>query len=151
MASHCYTIAMSRVLKQDPRRAFEVVENIEDFPNFMPNVNKLTVLESAGNRKVAEWDTTIDDAPLVWVEEGLYDYDQMIVRFRAIEGVFDRFDGCWQVKSVPGGSEVVFELAYEIGLPEIEDIIGPILRDRLIENAESMLEAIENRIGRDDK
>lgn len=146
MANHRYDITMSRVLAQDPHDAFDVVVKIEDFPAFMPNVNGITLLESDGKRKVAEWDTTIDDAPLIWVEEGLYDYDQMIVRFRAIEGVFDRFDGFWQVKPHDEGSEVIFELIYEIGLPEIEDIIGPILRERMIENAESMLEAIENHI-----
>ncbi len=60
-----------------------------------------------------------------------------------MEGVFDRFDGYWQVIRDGEGSQVTFELVYEIGLPEIEDIVGPILRERMVENAESMLEAIE--------
>jgi ribosome-associated toxin RatA of RatAB toxin-antitoxin module len=92
---------------------------------------------------VAEWDTTIDDAPLSWVEEGIYDKTNRIVRFRALEGVFDRFDGYWQVEPAGDGSRVTFELTYEIGLPEIEEIVGPLLRKRMVENAESMLAAIE--------
>lgn len=146
MANKTYEIAMSRRLRQSADTSFKVVENVEAFPDFMPNVNSVTLIEQDTNRKVALWDTTIDDAPLSWVEEGIYDRERLLVRFRAIEGVFDRFDGYWQVIPTEGGSQVTFELAYEIGLPEIEDIIGPLLRERMIENAESMLAAIERRV-----
>ncbi len=142
-----YKITMSRLLRQSPDRAFNVVEDIERFPEFMPNVNSLVVLEVDGDRKVAAWDTTIDDAPLSWVEEGVYDRENRLVHFRAIEGVFDRFDGYWQVEPDSSGSRVTFELVYEIGLPEIEHLVGPILRERLIENAETMLDAMERRVG----
>ena len=142
-----YEIAMSRPLKQSSVKAFQVVEDLERFPEFMPNVNSLTLLEVDGNRKVAAWDIMIDDAPLSWIEEGIYDKQNLIVHFRSLEGVFDRFDGYWQVTPEGDDSRVTFELIYEIGLPEIEEIVGPILRDRLIENAESMLEAIEKWVG----
>ena len=143
MPNTTYEIAMSRQLSRPTATAFKVVEDIERFPEFMPNVNSLTLLEAEGNRKVAAWDITIDDAPLSWIEEGIYDKQNLIVHFRALEGVFDRFDGYWQVIRDGEGSRVTFELIYEIGLPEIEDIVGPILRERMVENADSMLEAIE--------
>ena len=146
MSENLYTIRMNRRLNRPARQAFQIVEDIERFPEFMPNVNAINLLEAEGNRKVAGWDTTIDDAPLDWVEEGIYDYEKLIVRFRALEGVFDRFDGHWQVEQDGKGSRVSFELVYEIGLPEIEDLIGPILRERMIENVEGMLEAIERRV-----
>ena len=147
MSDNQYTIKMTRRLSRPAEEAFQIVEDIERFPEFMPNVNAIKLIEAEGNRKVAEWDTTIDDAPLDWVEEGIYDHDNLVVHFRALEGVFDRFDGYWQVEPDGRGSRVSFELIYEIGLPEIEDLIGPILRERMIENAESMLDAIERRLG----
>jgi coenzyme Q-binding protein COQ10 len=147
MPNTTYEIVMSRQLKQSSVKAFQVVEDLERFPEFMPNVNSLTLLEVDGNRKVAAWDIMIDDAPLSWIEEGIYDKQNLIVHFRSLEGVFDRFDGYWQVTPEGEDSRVTFELIYEIGLPEIEEIVGPILRDRLIENAESMLEAIEKWVG----
>lgn len=146
MSNSLYTIQMTRRLSCSAEEAYHVVEDIERFPEFMPSVNTIQLLETEGNRKVARWDTTIDDAPLEWVEEGVYELDKLRVRFRSLEGVFDRFDGYWQVVDDGGGSLVAFELIYEIGLPEIEDIVGPILRERLVENAESMLDAIERRL-----
>jgi coenzyme Q-binding protein COQ10 len=141
-----HRIAISRTLVRPAAEAFKTVEDLERFPEFMPNVNALTLLEVDGHRKVAAWDITIDDAPLSWVEEGIYDEKNLIVRFRALEGVFDRFDGHWQVVPEGEGSRVIFELTYELGLPEIEDLVGPILRERLIENVENMLKAIEQRV-----
>ena len=147
MSGPTYRIAMNRHLNRTAAEAFQIVEDIERFPEFMPNVVAIEVLHDERNRKVAHWDTIIDDAPLDWVEEGIYDFDNLIVRFRALEGVFDRFDGYWQVVPDDNGSRVEFELVYEIGLPEIEAVIGPILKDKMIENAESMLSAIEKRVG----
>lgn len=146
MSGQTYKLSLSRQLGKPARQAFAIVEDLEKFPEFMPNVNAITVLESSKERKVAHWDTTIDDAPLDWVEEGLYDYDKLRLEFRSIEGVFDRFDGFWQVTPDREGSRVTFELEYEIGLPEIEEIIGPMLREKMIENVEGMLSAIEKRV-----
>jgi coenzyme Q-binding protein COQ10 len=113
-------------------------------------VTAITVLESSADRKVANWDTLIDGTPLSWTEEGVYDRAARTLRFRSLDGIFERFDGYWRVTPSPDGSsdtsEVSFEVTYEIGLPEIEDMIGPILRERLIENVESMLRAIESRV-----
>ncbi len=145
MGNNVYTLTVSRELRQSADEAFRIVEEIERFPEFMPSVVSIRILEASGNRKVAEWDTRIDDAPLVWIEEGLYDKAERIVRFRSIDGVFDRFDGTWQVRSQGDGCSVTFELTYEIGLPEIEEYISPILRERLLENVGSMMTAIEKR------
>jgi len=146
MPNSVYELEMTHNLKRPAAEAFRVVEDVERFPEFMPSVTSVTLLETVGRRKVAAWNTTIDGAPLDWVEEGIYDPDNYLVRFRALEGVFDRFDGFWQVTPDGDGSRVTFKLTYEIGLPEIEDIVGPLLRERLIENAESMLAAIEKQV-----
>ncbi len=146
MPNKAYTIAMSRWLSRPPEHGYEIMENVEQFPEFMPNVNVVKLLEHEGNRKVASWDIMLDDAPLSWVEEGLYDRDEFLIRFRSLEGVFDRFDGFWKVQAESEGSRISFELVYEIGLPEIEEIVGPLLHQRLVENAESMLDAIEKRV-----
>jgi coenzyme Q-binding protein COQ10 len=145
MGNEVYTLSLSKELSQSADAAFRIVEEIERFPEFMPNVVSIRILESSRDRKVAEWDTRIDDAPLVWIEEGIYDKAARIVRFRSIEGVFDRFDGSWQVQPHGDGCSVSFELTYEIGLPEIEEFISPILRERLLENVGSMMTAIEKR------
>lgn len=145
MDNQAYRISVSRMIAGKARQAFRVMEEIDRFPEFMPNVNKLTILEDSGNRKVAEWDTCIDDTPLNWIEEGTYDADNLTISFHAREGVFARFDGCWRVIPETSGCKIEFELVYEIGLPEIEEMIAPLLHERLVANVESMLTAIASR------
>ncbi len=140
-----YQISISRRIQRPAAEVFEIVEDLERFPEFMPNVTSIRVIESSQDKKVAEWETVIDETPLTWTEEGIYDRDNYVVRFRAVEGVFDRFDGHWEVVPDGNNSRVTLELDYEIGLPEIEELISPILRERLLENAESMLRALEER------
>src|SRR5262245_21951187 len=129
---------MVREVKRPAAEVFHVVEDIERFPEFLPNVTAITIVEQSRTRKVANWDTLIDNTPLSWLEEGIYDHDHFVVHFRALEGVLERFDGVWRVDVCSDGrSRISFELMYEIGLPEIEDLIGPMLRERLAANAES--------------
>jgi ribosome-associated toxin RatA of RatAB toxin-antitoxin module len=146
VTSTSYQIRVQRRLNVPPSVSFQVVEDVANFPTFMPNVEEITLLEDTATRKVALWKIVIDEAPLEWVEEGIYSQADLTVVFRALDGVFDRFDGRWSI--VPDGacSEIHLELDYELGLPEIEEIIGPILRERLRANALDMLAYIEDRI-----
>src|SRR5205807_8296781 len=105
MRNTTYEIAMSRRLNRSTSIAYKVVEDIERFPEFMPNVNSLILLEAEGNRKVAACDITIDDAPLSWIEEGVYDRQNLIVHFKSLEGVSDGFDWYWQAIRAGEGSQ----------------------------------------------
>jgi len=141
-----YEISMSRSIKGDAAAGFAVMKDVERFPTFMPNVRSVRLLESSERCKVAEWEITLDGTPLSWIEEGVYDDDAHTIAFRAIEGLFDRFDGSWRIARGDDGCCISFSLVYEIGLPEIEDLVAPILKVRMIENAECMLDSLEARI-----
>ena len=77
-----YTIRMKRAIACASREAYELVKDVERFPEFMSNVVSVRLIESGEGRKVAEWETRLDDAPLDWVEEGVYDDAGQMVRFR---------------------------------------------------------------------
>jgi len=135
-----------RQLSASPERAFQVVYDVERFPDFMPNISAATVLESTPERRVVAWEMEIDGAPLEWTEEITYSHAALRTSFRALTGVFDRFDGHWQVSAEGAGSRVDLLIEYDLGVPEIQEIIGPILKVRLTENLEAMLENIETRV-----
>jgi coenzyme Q-binding protein COQ10 len=140
-----HRITLRRRLPVQAEVAYQLVVEIEKFPEFMENVIAVRLLEFGPDRKVAAWETLIDGAPLDWTEEGLYDPARLRVDFRALDGVFDRFDGYWQVTADDDGCEVDLQLDYVVGLDEIEDIIGPILQERLSANLASMLDGLETR------
>src|SRR2546423_3201017 len=96
----------SRVVRAHPNKAYEVVVNVERFPVFMSNVTSITVLSSSHERKIVAWQMMIDDAALEWTEEISYDPLNLRATFRSLSGVFDRFDGYWQVQQRENGSLV---------------------------------------------
>jgi ribosome-associated toxin RatA of RatAB toxin-antitoxin module len=138
-------LTVSRRVAASIEDAYRIVIEIEQFPEFMDNVESVEILSTEGARKTIAWTMIIDDAPLDWTEEVSYDDKQFRVDFRAIDGIFERFDGYWQVFPEATGSRIDLDLEYELGLPEIAHIISPILKDRLLVNLEAMLTAIQNR------
>lgn len=139
------SIHISRTLQVDPRRAFDVVYDVARFPSFMPSVTSAEVISHDGDHKIVEWEMSIDGAPLNWTEDIQYDSTQLTAEFKALDGMFLHFDGSWRVRSGEHGTELEVSVFYDLGLPEIEEIIGPILDARLRQNLDAMLKNIETR------
>lgn len=145
--THGNLIRISKTLRVNPKQAFDIVYNVENFPTFMPNVTGARVITNNGDVKTVEWDMLIDGVPLNWLEEVRYDRELMTAEFRSLDGVFSHFDGTWRVWVNASVTELEVSLFYDLGLPEIEDIIGPVLEERLRRNLDAMLESIEMRLG----
>jgi ribosome-associated toxin RatA of RatAB toxin-antitoxin module len=141
------SIQIAKTLDVDPHRAFDVVYDVESFPTFMPSVTTAEVISSDGARKVVKWEMLIDGAPLDWTEDIRYDRERLTADFKALDGVFLHFDGTWRVRAGDNGTELAVSVFYDLGLPEIEEIIGPILDERLRQNLDAMLVNIQARAG----
>jgi ribosome-associated toxin RatA of RatAB toxin-antitoxin module len=141
------SIQIAKTLDVDPHRAFDVVYDVESFPTFMPSVTTAEVISSDGARKIVKWEMLIDGAPLDWTEDIRYDRERLTADFKALDGVFLHFDGTWRVRAGDNGTELAVSVFYDLGLPEIEEIIGPILDERLRQNLDAMLVNIQARAG----
>lgn len=141
------SIQISRILRVDPHRAFDLVYDVAHFPSFMPSVTSAEVISDDGDHKVVEWEMSIDGAPLNWTEDIRYNRELLTADFKALDGMFLHFDGSWRVRAGENGTELEVSVFYDLGLPEIEEIIGPLLDERLRQNLDAMLENIETRAG----
>lgn len=142
-----YEMTLEQTLSVDADAIFAVLEAPERFHEFMPHVNRVTVMESLDAEITAHWETEIDGIPLEWIERAVYDRESGRIRFWALDGVFDRFDGVWEVTEIGPGSRISFSLCYEIGLPEIEPMVAPLLHTRLDESIRAMLASMEKGVG----
>ena len=48
---------------------YELAKDQERFPQFMPDVESVTVVERHPDRVLTRWKTLIEDAPIEWLEE----------------------------------------------------------------------------------
>ncbi len=139
-------IEQSLFVAADPQVSYNLAKNMERYPDFMPDVNSVSVIERSENRTVTEWDTNVDGTPFMWTEEDLFDDEAKTIAYRLLEGDLEKFEGVWKFSSVDGGTQVSLTVDYDFGLPELEELIGPTLHEKVEENTLMMLTSMKKEI-----
>ncbi|HZV76912.1 MAG TPA: SRPBCC family protein [Candidatus Babeliales bacterium] len=134
----------SRIVIDAPaRRVYELAKEQERFPEFMPDVEAVTVLQRDESRAIARWKTLVEDAPIEWTEEDRFDDDGLRIDYKLIEGDLDKFEGAWTFEHRDGVTHVVLGVDYDFGVPTLAELIGPTLEKKVRENSEMMLAALK--------
>ncbi len=122
---------------------YALAKEQERFPDFMPDVDTVVVLERHPDRVITRWKTLVEDAPIEWTEEDRFDDAALADRLRAIEGDLDTFEGAWTFEQRGGTTHVVLGVEYDFGVPTLAELIGPTLEKKVRENSEMMLAALK--------
>jgi hypothetical protein len=91
---------------------------------------------------VSHWDVNFRSGRLCWTESDVFDEDRLEVRFEAIAGDPQEFQGRWQVTPVGEGCSVTFEATLELGIGSFEGVLDPIAAQTVIENMVTILTAL---------
>ena len=127
---------------------YRVAKDIEKFPEFMPDVQSIRILDRAGARITAEWVGLMQGRKIRWVEEETWDDAAHRSTFRLIEGDFSKFEGSWSFAPVPDGTETVLILDYEMELPLAGALLSNLLKVLVRKNLESMLASLKGQLER---
>jgi len=125
------------------RVVYELAKDQERFPEFMPDVETVTVLERHTERAVSRWKTLVEEAPIEWTEEDRFDDVALRIDYKLIEGDLDKFEGAWTFAEHDGVTQVRLGVQYDFGVPTLAELIGPTLEKKVRENSEMMLAAIK--------
>lgn len=131
------------VVNAPARDVYELAKDQERFPEFMPDVELVTVLERDGPRTVSRWKTLVEEAPIEWIEEDRFDDAALRVDYRLLEGDLDTFEGSWTFDERDGETFVRLQVTYDFGVPTLAELIGPTLHKKVLENSEMMLAALK--------
>ncbi|MDH7570529.1 MAG: SRPBCC family protein [Armatimonadota bacterium] len=140
-------IEASVTANADVDRVFALARDIERYPEFMPDLKSVRILEREGDRLVSEWTGLISDfkVQVKWTEEDVWDTAARTCRFRQLKGDFQQYEGIWTFAPAAEGTEMRLELDYRYEVP----LIGPLLKAlvaRLMKaNVEAMLNALKAR------
>ena len=127
------------------RDVYELAKAQERFGEFMPDVESVTILERSPGRVVSRWKTLVEEAPIEWIEEDLFDDAALRVDYRLIEGDLDTFEGSWTFIEREGATHVTLGVEYDFGVPTLAELIGPTLERKVRENCEMMLAALKSK------
>jgi coenzyme Q-binding protein COQ10 len=136
-------VTVTSVVDAPAAGVYELAKDQERFPQFMPDVESVSVVERHADRVLSRWKTLIEDAPIEWLEEDRFDDAALRIDYRLLEGDLDTFEGAWTFEPGPGGTIVVLTVTYDFGVPTLAELIGPTLEKKVRENAEMMLAALK--------
>jgi ribosome-associated toxin RatA of RatAB toxin-antitoxin module len=126
--------------------AYSLLSDMESFPQYMPNVLEVVEKKLPNGKSLVEWRCAIEGAPFVWTQENTYDSENHAIHYRLVAGDFDALEGSWKVEPAPKGLSLKLALRYALDLPVIEDVLGPVLREKLQSNSRQMLTHIKDRL-----
>ena len=125
------------------RVVYELAKEQERFPQFMPDVETVVILERHPDHIITRWKTLVEEAPIEWTEEDRFNDDAMRIDYKLIEGDLDKFEGAWTFDEREGTTHVVLGVDYDFGVPTLAELIGPTLQKKVRENSEMMLAALK--------
>ncbi len=122
---------------------YELAKEQDRFPDFMPDVETVVVLERHPDHVITRWKTLVEDAPIEWTERDVFDDANMRIDYKLIEGDLDTFEGAWTFEEDGGTTRVVLSVEYDFGVPTLAELIGPTLEKKVRENSDMMLAALK--------
>lgn len=125
------------------RTVYELAKEQERFPQFMPDVETVTVLERHPDHIVTRWKTLVEEAPIEWTERDRFDDENLRIDYQLIEGDLDTFEGSWTFEERDGVTFVKLGVQFDFGVPTLAELIGPTLRRKVQENSEMMLAGLK--------
>ncbi len=131
------------VVDAPARDVYALAKEQERFPEFMPDVELVTVIERHPGRTISRWKTLVEEAPIEWIEEDLFDDVALRVDYKLLEGDLDTFEGAWTFEERDGATFVSLDVEYDFGVPTLAELIGPTLHKKVLENSEMMLAALK--------
>ena len=136
-------VETSIVIAAPPRAVYELAKQQDRFPEFMPDVESVTVLERHADRMLTRWKTLVEEAPIEWTEEDRFDDANLRIAYKLLEGDLDKFEGSWTFVEEHEKTHVVLGVDYDFGVPTLAELIGPTLERKVRENSEMMLAALK--------
>jgi ribosome-associated toxin RatA of RatAB toxin-antitoxin module len=127
------------------RIVYELAKDQERFPEFMPDIEIVIVLERHPDRVISRWKTLVEEAPIEWIEEDRFDDERLRIDYKLLEGDLDKFEGAWTFAERDGVTQVELGVDYDFGVPTLAELIGPTLQKKVRENSEMMLAALKKQ------
>lgn len=139
------TIQLSDIIKQDRKKVYQILKNIDKFPEFMSNVKKSMILERSGNKIITSWEVELDGTIVLWKEEDAFNDKEYKIDFNMLEGDYAQYSGTWQVGEDKNGSRIDLNIIIDYGAPALEEFIGGLLEKKTILTLKGMLLAIKRK------
>lgn len=130
-------------------RVYQCAKDIEKFPEYMPDVKEVKILERGENgRVVSEWSAYIPDFMMTvkWTEEDLWNDDSKVCDFTLVKGDYAAYSGKWTFTQCDGGCRFDSIVDYEYDVPLVGPLIKGIVKKKVQENVDMILKCVKEKV-----
>ena len=138
-------VEVEQVLPARLEEVYQVLRDMERFPEFMKSVESITVRERGTDYTVTEWIARLQGARFRWVERDQFLPERIV--YRQVEGDLKTFEGEWRLSSEGQATRVTLVTDFEFGIPMLSQLLNPVAKVAIRENARAMLDAIARQVG----
>ncbi len=137
-------VSVTKILPARKWKVLRLITHIERFPEFMPNVKSCKIEEKKSRTtSVTSWNVEVDGIPLSWKQVDQIDFENFKVRFKAIEGDLEFFEGTWELQDAEEGkTRVSVQMKARVGIPIVTQTIPQVMCEKIGRNFLMMLEAM---------
>jgi uncharacterized membrane protein len=128
-------------------KVYRIAKDNRAFPEFMQEVQSLTVVEEDGGRVVSDWVGVVPQFRLKvrWRQEDLWDDSAHTCRFRQLSGDYDKLEGIWEFSEEGDGTRFLSSLEYEYNVPTLGPLVKKVIHNIVVKNVENGMQAIKAR------
>ncbi len=138
------------VINGDLEKTYALAKNVEAFPEFMPDVKSVTILDRSpdGNKLITEFVGIVKEfkTTLKWVEEDQWDDEAKTCHFKLVKGDFKSYSGVWTFEPVEEGTKYTSVIDFEYDIPMIGPLLKALVARKMQQNIDGMLRAIKERV-----
>jgi len=136
-------LEVNTTIKGDIKRIWAIVSDMANYPQFMPNLQAVTIEERAGNTTISKWVSNVDGRIISWRERDVFFPDDYRIEYTQVSGDLKKFEGKWQLSPDGETVNVLLTVDFEFGVPMLAALLNPLLKKKVRENSEGMLAAIK--------
>ena len=142
------TVTVAETVAAAGEPIYAVLNNMSAFPQFMKNVQSVTIIERGEGYTHSRWVVKLQGATFSWTERDDFFPDAGRIAYHQIEGDLKTFEGYWQLEPDLDKTRVILETTFEFGMPMLAGLLNPVAKLALRENARAMIRAIGEQVAR---
>jgi ribosome-associated toxin RatA of RatAB toxin-antitoxin module len=120
------SVNKSVLVEHSAQQMFDLVDRVEDYPEFLPWCGGTTVLERTPDVLVSRIEINFHGVRANFTTANHNEPPERIV-IRLRDGPFRQLDGTWRFRALAAAAcKVEFDLRYEFAAPVLEGLIGPV-------------------------
>lgn len=141
-------IVSKRHIPHPAADVFRAAKQVERFPDVLPEVDEVEILETDGTRKMkTRWVATIRVGPMTrqisWIELDHWSDEKLTCEFSLVEGDMKTYDGDWKFAANGDGCDVTLTVNFELGVPMLGALVNRMVDQLMQKNCDELLVALE--------